>query len=281
MPQRSAQGGLRICEGICYAPQVWRKLTIDMTEGGGDDRPFLLWVHGGGWDKGDKDAMRSELEHFAARGWACGSINYRLSTEAVFPAPWEDVYLAARFVARSARRIVLVGASAGGHLVSLAGLATPPGHPPLPAGTIAGVVSLAGVNDLRFATLRSLGFPFRRCCEQLLGGSMDDPAIQRLAEQASPIVHVDAWRDRLADAPAVLLIHGAQDRGVPLALSEAMHERCVAAGLKSELHIIENCGHYVQHEARTRTLGLIEEFARAISGEGPRPGAQASGVSEA
>ncbi|MFW6061508.1 MAG: alpha/beta hydrolase family protein [Planctomycetota bacterium] len=258
----------RIQEGICYAPDVWRGLRIDMTEPFALDRPFLLWVHGGGWDKGDKDAFRSELEHFALRGWPCGSIDYRLSTQAIFPAPWEDVHLAARFVLQTWERVILVGASAGGHLAALAGLAATPRRDPLPPGAVAGIAALAGVHDLRYASMQRLGFPFRRCYEQMLGGSMDIPAIQARAEQASPIAQLDAYRQRPADCPLLLLIHGEQDRGVPLEISLAMRDRCRELSLPVECLTIPGCGHYVQHDARGQTLDAIEAFARRLCSTG-------------
>ena len=255
---------VRIEEGIPYAPQVWKGLTIDRTVPFALDRPFLLWVHGGGWDKGDKDAFRSELEHFAARGWPCGSIDYRLSTHAIFPAPWEVVHLAARHVLQTWRRGILVGASAGGHLAALAGLASPTRHDPLPPGSVAGIAALAGVHDFRYETMQALGFPFRRCYEQMFGGSMDEPAIQAIARQASPIVHLDAWRGRENQCPPLLLIHGAADAGVPPAQSLAMRDRCIELGLRVQCELIPDCGHYVQHDARARTLDLIEAFAASL-----------------
>ncbi|MFW6152880.1 MAG: amidohydrolase family protein, partial [Halobacteriota archaeon] len=58
--------------------------------------------------------------------------------------------------------------------------------------------------------------------------------------------------------PPLLLIHGEQDRGVPLEISLAMRDRCRELGLPVECLTIPGCGHYVQHDARGQTLDAIE-----------------------
>ena len=68
---------------------------------------------------------------FAERGFAMVSIDYRLSGEAVFPAPIEDVKTAIRWIrsvadtfALDSDYVGLWGSSAGGHLAACAALST-------------------------------------------------------------------------------------------------------------------------------------------------------------
>src|ERR1700730_13057747 len=62
----------------------------------------VLWLHGGGWRFGDR-RLAPDLASFAAQsGIAVVSIDYRLSDEAKFPAPVEDVKTGVRWVRRVA-----------------------------------------------------------------------------------------------------------------------------------------------------------------------------------
>src|SRR5580692_6078407 len=94
--------------------------------------PVIIWLHGGGWRFGDRRLAPDLTRHFASRGFAMVSIEYRLSGQAVFPAPLEDVKAAVRWVRSAAERygfdadhIGLWGSSAGGHLAALAALCEP------------------------------------------------------------------------------------------------------------------------------------------------------------
>ena len=89
--------------------------------------PVVLWIHGGGWERGDRtlgpDAPSREL---LSAGYAVASVDYRLSREAVFPAQILDVKAAVRYLRAhatalsvDANRIGAWGDSAGGHLVAL------------------------------------------------------------------------------------------------------------------------------------------------------------------
>ncbi len=113
---------------------AWR-LDLYQPQGPADGlRPALVFVHGGGWRGGDKGAgqFKSLPERFAARGYVCISVNYRLTDEAPFPACLEDVKCAVRWLRAHAGeyhidpdRIGAYGNSAGAHLVSLLGLVGP------------------------------------------------------------------------------------------------------------------------------------------------------------
>lgn len=92
--------------------------------------PILIQVPGGAWITGDKNQQALPLLHNMARqGWTCVSINYRLGPKHRFPAMLEDVFKAIAWVKEHAAEygadadyVVLTGGSAGGHLISLAGL---------------------------------------------------------------------------------------------------------------------------------------------------------------
>src|SRR5271165_7074151 len=87
--------------------------------------PAVLWIHGGGWERGDKNGNSGALM-LAGEGFVTASLFYRLSGDSPFPADIEDCKCAIRFLrANAARfgidpdRIGVAGASAGGHLAEL------------------------------------------------------------------------------------------------------------------------------------------------------------------
>ena len=49
-------------------------------------RPVIVWVHGGGWSGGHRDSGLPRLAPLAAQGYVCATIEYRLSSEAKYPA---------------------------------------------------------------------------------------------------------------------------------------------------------------------------------------------------
>lgn len=102
--------------------------------------PFavLLHIHGGGFGMGDKrdDHMENYLR-FLEKGIAVGSIEYRLSGEAIFPAAVLDCREAIRFLRKHAAeyniipdKIAVIGGSAGGNLSAMLGMNIPNGEFP-------------------------------------------------------------------------------------------------------------------------------------------------------
>ncbi|HSV27555.1 MAG TPA: alpha/beta hydrolase, partial [Sedimentisphaerales bacterium] len=93
--------------------------------------PLVVFVHGGAWQLGNKTFfVVPVLPELLKRGYAVASIGYRLAPKYQFPAQIEDVRSAVRYLRThadkygiSTERIGAWGESAGGHLVSLLGLA--------------------------------------------------------------------------------------------------------------------------------------------------------------
>jgi arylformamidase len=114
---------------------------------------LLLFVHGGGWSIGDKAHAAPEKARWAnSRGWAFASANYRLVPQATVEQQAADVASAIAWLRANAAkegldpdRIVLMGHSAGAHLVALVG--TDPRYlqtAGVPMSAIKGVVLLDG-----------------------------------------------------------------------------------------------------------------------------------------
>src|SRR6187431_2885502 len=118
--------------GVTYATHDGVALAGDLyLPAGAGPFPALVGVHGGGWQAGARSAFQFWGPYLAERGYALFAISYRLAKKGqkMFPQAVNDVLAAVQFVRGSAaeikvdpERIGLFGASAGGHLASLAAL---------------------------------------------------------------------------------------------------------------------------------------------------------------
>ncbi len=91
--------------------------------------PLVIFVHGGGWKRGDKrGAVGAKGAHFLEQGYAFASVNYRLVPTNTVEEQAQDVANAIAYLIKNAeklsfdsKRVALMGHSAGAHLVALVG----------------------------------------------------------------------------------------------------------------------------------------------------------------
>lgn len=135
---------------------------------GGCGAPVVVWVHGGGYHRGDKaNGMRDKVAWANRKGWILVSVNYRLTTvgdpdSAQFPDHYEDVAAALAWVedhiadhGGDPDRLALLGHSAGADIV--ANVAAPPAY-------LAGQGASADLIDC-LAPLDTAGFDKPRASE--------------------------------------------------------------------------------------------------------------------
>src|SRR5262249_25002871 len=119
--------------------------------------PVLLYVHGGGWTKGSKEAAAKLAHTLARNGIGTAATNYRLTPQVKHPAHARDVakafaWLRAHIPKYGGRsdEMFLSGHSAGGHLVALLG--TDPSYlaaEKLSLADVKGVIPISGVYTLK------------------------------------------------------------------------------------------------------------------------------------
>ncbi|WP_231425282.1 alpha/beta hydrolase [Pedobacter sp. Leaf250] len=115
---------------LVYSKSKDRKLHIDaFLPTQLCQTPAVIIVHGGGWRSGDRSQHIPLAQRLAARGIASFTIEYRLSTEAFYPAAVFDLKASVRWLKANADRfnidtakIAILGFSAGGQLASLIGV---------------------------------------------------------------------------------------------------------------------------------------------------------------
>lgn len=117
--------------GVVYCTTGSRSLLLDAfypKEKTRKKRPAILIIHGGGWRSGNRTQHHPLAQRLAALGYVCFTPEYRLSTEALYPAAVHDLKAALRWVRANAKqyqvdtsRLIVMGFSAGGQLAALLG----------------------------------------------------------------------------------------------------------------------------------------------------------------
>lgn len=209
---------------IPYEPSIDRAVgDLFAPDQASSEVPVLL-IHGGGWNALAKESIESMASLFTRSGHPVYSINYRLLSQVRWPACWEDCLAAARFILRGGlsaygvadcRRVLLCGASAGGHLALMTGLS-------LPAPFVAGIITLAAPTRLDWVAAHTdptglhIGF-----AQRFLGPSYNPKDLLR----ASP-----ALFSRKVGLPPLFCLHSRNDRLVPLCHSEEIERFWRARG---------------------------------------------------
>lgn len=88
-------------------------------------RPAIMIIHGGGWRSGNRTQHYPLAQRLADLGYVCFTPEYRLSTEALFPAAVYDLKAALRYIHAKAKdfnidtnKIAVLGFSSGGELAA-------------------------------------------------------------------------------------------------------------------------------------------------------------------
>lgn len=213
--------------------------------------PLVVWIHGGGWQNGSKD--RSPALALLDQGLAVASINYRLSSHAVFPAQIEDCKAAIRWLRVQAKehgydsdRIGVWGSSAGGHLVAMLGVTGDvkefdSGENAGVSSRVQAVVDFFGPTELHTMGAQSganskINHDAPDSPEaKLIGGALQEHLAK--SKRASPLTYVSK-----GDAP-ILIVHGDEDPLVPLPQSEKFLAALKKAGVDADLYVVKGGGH--------------------------------------
>lgn len=256
--------------GIEFATVDGHSLKLDLHRPYREKPPLVVYVHGGAWRAGSREdvPLLGLMEH----GFAIASVDYRLSTEARFPAQIQDIKAAVRFLRARAgelkvetTRMAIVGSSAGGHLAALTGVTN--GHAEFEgrvgnlldqSSHVDAIVSFYGASNLQSILGQSteFGLGVRVPALKLLLGDVPEKQ-PGLAKLASPVAHLDA------QDPSLLLIHGDADPQMPLAQSVEFHEACKKRDVPVELVILPGAKHGGAEFYDEQRLQMVARFLKA------------------
>lgn len=198
---------------LSYGKDRLQNLDFWPAQSGNRRAPLVIFVHGGGWKRGSKDNASGSYKapHYTSSGYAYASINYRLVPDAKVEDQAADVARSVRYlIANAARlgfdpsRVVLMGHSAGAHLVALVG--TDEQYlrgEGLSFGSIDGVIPIDGA---AYDVAKQIAGSGNFMNDTYVQAFSTDPARQRAL---SPTFHAPR-----PNAPAFLLVHVMRTDGV-------------------------------------------------------------------
>jgi acetyl esterase/lipase len=185
--------------------------------------PVIVFVHGGGWNTGDKSMYKFVAEGFTKDGFDVVVPNYRLHPNMKYPDMVVDTGAAVNDVAirYPDRPIVLIGHSAGAYNV-LQTVVAPEVSGVDVCANVSGVVALAAPTGV---------YPLT-----------DEPYISIFSEHR--LTGDDGPANRSPDrAPPLFLVNGLDDGTVRATNATIMAESYVAMGLRAEAKTYEGMGH--------------------------------------
>ncbi len=249
---------VRVLRDLMYTTAGQEELKLDLHLPAAKEKnslyPLVIWVHGGAWRGGSK-ARGGAAAGLVKRGFAVADINYRLTSNAIFPAQIQDCKAAVRWLRANAAKYNLAtekigvwGSSAGGHLSALLGTsgdveAFDTGDQLDQSSRVQAVCDWFGPTDLLRMNEQA---PADSVIDhdavdspesQLVGGLLQSEAVRKVAVAANPITYVSK------DDPPFLIVHGNRDRLVPYQQSELLHAALKSVGVETELQIIDGAGH--------------------------------------
>lgn len=281
-PAPRAPQGVKVLRDLPYAGTANPRQTLDLIlpEKRATEKPLplVVWIHGGGWRNGDKRSGLNRVAPLAASGrYVGGSIGYRLSGEAQWPAQIHDCKAAIRWLRAHAKeygidpnRIAVWGSSAGGHLVSMLGtsggvkeLEGKLGKHGDQSSRVQAVVNYYGPSALLLMNSKPsrIDHDAPDSPESKLIGVPIQKAKAK-TRQASPLTH--ATKD---DAPH-LHVHGTDDPLVPFHQSEILHAALKKAGVESTLITVQKGEHRAPRPVDAKQVRAFLE--RHLHGRGKR-----------
>ena len=284
-------------EHLAYASDSDAQYIDLYVPDGEGPAPLFVLIHGGGFAFNDAQSRQAQFmyRYFRDHGFACASVNYRLSTEAAYPAATCDVKAAVRFLCRhaesygiDAERIAVWGESAGGYLATMCALSAPEAFSdtlcigeteeerfPMPA--FDALVDYYGCID--FVTQRGnfaeeglitwIPTLANGWANEVLGeyGSLEELWLRKnyadWGEEetvgASPLHRAERQENR---NPALrsLLVHGDADITVSHLQSVELYEALKANGEDVTLKLVPQCKHADDRLFTDEMLGEVEAF---------------------
>jgi arylformamidase len=225
-----ARAELRHLRDVPYGPT--RAERLDIYPAAQPGAPMVMFVHGGYWST---PGLTKGLYAWVAQGLAPHGITTLVIDYAVCPdQPLDELVRQCRaavaWTAREAAsfggdaaQLYLTGHSAGGHLVSMAGLTDWAGDYDLPADTVKGCMPISGLFDLA-------PFPYTWLQPKL-------QLTQAQIERHSPLTSM-----RAGTAPQ-LIAWGALETPEFHRQASTFHAACTAHGVASSLLPLEGCLH--------------------------------------
>lgn len=246
---KDPQFKVKVTRNVQYAtgdvrePEVAKRpLFLDVYQPDAPDarwkRPAVIAIHGGGFLFGDKSEMANLCREFAARGYVCASINYRLVPDNP-PGVSQDQYT----------RAVMAAVADADHAAEWLQANAAKYHADVNRLFIGGS-SAGAVTSMLLAYNPDIKSPRFRAVADLWGTM--GPRVKWIRKGGPPL----------------LIIHGREDDTITVSAAEQIDARAREVGLKHETYLIDGMGHSLplnlEIGGETLLQHLIDFFYRQI-----------------
>jgi len=179
----------RVARDVPYATTHERQVLDVYAPEGAKNLPVVFWIHGGGWQSGDKGMVAQKPKAFTGAGFVFVSINHRLLPTVDMGALTRDVASALGWVHKNIAthggdptRLLVMGHSSGGQLAALM------------------------CTDDRYAKAEGVSLTIIKGCVPVDADTFDIPAIIEMAETRARVHRLSmptyGHRQQFGDDPA-------------------------------------------------------------------------------
>lgn len=258
-------------ENVAYGSHERHILDIYIPKSLKSNSGIILFIHGGGWHQGYKEAHRPDAEFFCNEGYVSATMNYRFVSESLNVSDeLDDISSALKTIKLicsekgiNAEKVILSGASAGAHLsllyaytrketAPLSPVAVCAYCPPVDCSKTDFLIGISGqFENWKYEILS-------KCCGIKITKDtfLNEPQQQAL-KRISPQNYVDEFTVPTA------VFQGKLDDIIPLENIREFVNLLKENGVKNDLLIYENSGHALDKdpEASDKAKEIIKEYA--------------------
>lgn len=246
----------RVIKDVAYGKDSLQKMDVYLPENrSAATTKSLIMIHGGSWNSGSRKDFNAYVDSFRIRqpGYAIFNLDYRLVNAGhKFPAQENDIRMAIDYIVGHAKeyavndsRLVVLGASAGGHLALLQAYK-------YSSPRMAAVIDFFGPTDL-IDMYRHPWHDMLPLALQMVTGYTPSTN-EELYIQSSPVNFVSS------SSSPTLIFHGGSDKIVSVNQSKTLSVKLNQAGVISELVIYPNERHGWWGKALSKSFDKIDEF---------------------